>query len=212
MKNLLRYLILIFLSLPIPYKFLNAVYCPHCNDLREDCFEPREHGGGATGRWADTVTPKRGWTCIYAEDLGQGNTIECQMCEREQVRYLHHMRHGDQNPMYLEVGCICSGHMEGRFDDENSIAQAVRNAQRRTTNLQNRNTRRLAFPNLDGWQMSRNNNPYLRNYHGHHIVITSGRGKYSASVDGTYINQWVDTPDEAKLAAFDYLYPRRIQP
>ena len=45
-------------------------------------------------------------------DLGKGNRTTCQMCGKQQIRYVHHMRH----PLYprtLNVGCVCAGWMEG---------------------------------------------------------------------------------------------------
>lgn len=74
------------------------------------------------------------------------------MCEREQVRYVHHMQHGNNSPLQLDVGCICAGHMEGRFTDQANIEQAVQRAQRRAADLQNRATRRGNFINLKGWK------------------------------------------------------------
>jgi hypothetical protein len=72
--------------------------------------------------------------------------------------------------------------------------------------MQNRAKRRENFPGLVGWKTSKSGNPYIKK-DGHHIVITQGRGNYSAIVDGTSIGKWYPSIDKAKLAAFDCLYP-----
>lgn len=207
LPNFTLFLFLVF----APSSTLIASQCPRCSDLRDDCLIMKTHGGGASGKWLDNVTPKRGWACTGAEDLGTGVTEECEMCEREQVRYIHLMTHGNQEPLELRVGCICSGHMEGSLDTEQSVAQAVATAQRRTANLNNRDKRRQNFPNLGGWKESKNGNPWIKK-DGHWVTITSGKyGKYSAIVDKHPLNQWVDTIELAKFAAFDYLFPARVQ-
>lgn len=163
----------------------------------------------ASGKWLDDTTPKRGWTCVQAEDLGTDNL---ETCEKEQVRYIHHMIHGNPLPLNLKTGCICSGYMEGRFDDQNRIAEAVAAAKRRTANLVNRDARCQKFPMLEGWKVSKNGNPYIKKDK-HLVTITKGQCNqqapvnYSAIIDGNKLNKWLPTLDAAKLAAFDYLHP-----
>ena len=181
--------------------------CPHCDGMRQHCLEAREGSSGASGRWVDDVTPKRSWTCTGAEDLGSEGMTRCEMCEREMVRYIHHMIHGDRNPLELDVGCVCAGYMMGENDDPDSIRANVDAARRRVQNLENRTRRRLAFPSLSGWKISKSGNPYL-NKDGHHFVFFSSRyNHYSGSVDGIRMEHWYNTLSEAKLAAFDQVWP-----
>ncbi|PLX29214.1 MAG: hypothetical protein C0582_04860 [Alphaproteobacteria bacterium] len=181
--------------------------CPHCDGMRQDCLEARAGSKGASGRWIDNVTPKRGWTCTTAEDLGSDGMTECQMCEREQVRYIHHMVHGNQAPLTLDVGCICAGHMMGENDDPASIAANVAAAKQRAQLLENRTRRRTAFPDLQSWKTSKNGNPYL-NKDGYNFAFYKGRyGGYSGSVSGERLDGWHRTLREAKLAAFDKVWP-----
>lgn len=63
------------------------------------------------GKWSVAGVPHRGWTCVDIEDLGKPQ-IDCEMCESQTTRYVHHMEHPDY-PNVLEVGCVCAGHMEG---------------------------------------------------------------------------------------------------
>src|SRR5690606_20719643 len=142
MKIFIRYFLVSFIITNFSYTLLNAMHCPHCSDLRDDCLQMRTYGGGSSGKWLDNNTPKRGWSCTGAEDLGKGITVECEMCEREKVRYIHHMSHGDKTPLKLRVGCICAGHMEGREDDEQAIKRANSAAKQRDKDLRNRTARR----------------------------------------------------------------------
>ncbi|WP_080401344.1 hypothetical protein [Burkholderia ubonensis] len=63
------------------------------------------------GKWSERGVPHKGWVCIDIEDLGEPQ-IECEMCESQTIRYVHHMEHPDYSRQ-LSVGCICAGHMEG---------------------------------------------------------------------------------------------------
>jgi hypothetical protein len=184
--------------------------CEHCGGTRSVCLTLKENGKGASGKWLDNVTPKRGWTCTGAEDLGVGETERCQMCEREDVRYIHHMKHGNNNPLNLNVGCICSAYMDGTLDTQQSFLQAKQRAERRTSDLVNRAQNRLNFPNLKGWKISQKNNPYIKKDNKIITIIKSKYNKYCATIDNNSTNQWKDSIDEAKLVAFDYLYPAII--
>jgi hypothetical protein len=186
---------------------LKETQCPHCSHLRAECLTARDGAGGATGKWQDAVTPKRGWVCQGAEDLG-GLNLTCEMCESRQVRYAHHMEHGQ---LRLDVGCECAGHMEGRFTDQKSIDQAIQNAKRRTSDLENRAKRRTKFLNLLGWKQVGGIN-YCLKKKGHTIYINRSKfdvHKYRARVDGNDVGDYV-TIDEAKYNAFDYIWPPRV--
>lgn len=189
-----------------------CVYCEGDHDCLITRSSVTSRGGGATGKWRDAVTPKRGWRCFGIEDLGAGNYQECNMCEREQVRYLHHMRHGntEERQIELAVGCICAGYMDGFFDTKQDVDESIRSAKARQRDIENRDGRRQNFPNLSrpAWKISAKGNPYIK-YKGFNIVITTGRGRFSALIDGTGIENWFDTEEGAKFAAFDYLFPPR---
>ncbi len=63
------------------------------------------------GKWSIAGVPHKGWTCVDIEDLGEPSA-ECEMCESQSIRYVHHMQH-PQYANVLAVGCVCAGHMEG---------------------------------------------------------------------------------------------------
>lgn len=207
MRKFLRYITLSFLLTLIPYDILKAMDCPHCEDLRGACLvaHPRPDGtrGGASGKWVDNTTPKRGWRCTGAKDLGAGITEKCGMCEREQVRFVHQMTHGD---MELNVGCVCAGYMEGYFEDKDQILQAVANANRRVRVLENRDARRVNFPDLLGWKISKFGNIYIKK-DGNLISIRKVHGRYDTYINNQIIKRESRTERGAKLRAFDHLNP-----
>ena len=173
--------------------------CVYCGPLRVDCLEVPPAGGGSTGRWADTTTPKRNWHCTGAEDLGAPEH-ECEMCERETVRYVHHMEHGvPPNVLRLAVGCICAGHMDGSIAD----------AKARVATLLNRDARRRAFPTLAGWKLSQSGNRYIKK-DGRRYVVVHRNGRFTVSIDGNFLPGFRGSEEDAMLMAFDHVYPARI--
>jgi hypothetical protein len=181
------------------FSYLSTCDCAdhNCNSCRLE-YTPGS-GSGSTGKWADPTVPKRNWTCIQIEDQ-ESTDLTCQMCEVNSIRYVHTMIHRFYNGS-LDVGCICAGYMDGTLD----------NAKVRERDLRNRASRRNNWCSLQGWKTSRNGNPYIKK-DANHIVITKGQyGRYSASINKTYLNEWVDTVEEAKLLAFDTLWPKTIR-
>ena len=110
----------------------------------------------ATGKWTRSGVPHKGWTCVDIEDLGRPDHV-CQMCEVQDVRYVHLMEH----PAYgvRRVGCICAGHME-----ENIVGARKREAAFKAS--RKRRVRWLARE----WQTSRAGNQYL-NVDGFNVVV-----------------------------------------
>lgn len=172
--------------------------CHDCEETRKNFVSTKP----GSGKWKDKVTPKEGWICTKVEDLGSP-ALTCQMCERENIRYTHTMHHNQHTD--LIVGCICAGHME----------EDLQAAKERESYLTSRAQRRQKWLSLK-WKTSKNGNPYIKTKksgleEGHHVVITSnnkfGRLQYSAMIDKSYTNLWFGSMDEAKYAAFDYLWP-----
>ena len=85
------------------------------------------------GKWSVPGIPHRGWSCIDIEDLGSPEAV-CEMCERQDIRYVHAMQHPDY-PETLHCGCICAGHME----------EDVERARRREASMKNAARRRAAW-------------------------------------------------------------------
>lgn len=58
------------------------------------------------GKWSVAGVPHRGWTCVDIEDLGEPS-IDCEMCESQTIRYVHHMSHDD----YSDILQVCHRRM-----------------------------------------------------------------------------------------------------
>lgn len=131
------------------------------------------------------------------EDLGQPS-IECEMCESQTIRYVHHMEH-DGYPNILQVGCVCAGHMEGD----------VAASKARETAMKSRSAKRKRWLSRT-WRISAKGNAYL-NANGYRVTVYqrgSGWAHTVASIDGSsvhYSRRNFTTIIEAKLAAFDQI-------
>jgi hypothetical protein len=102
------------------------------------------------GKWSNPGVPHKGWVCVYEEDLESERMI-CEMCETEEIRFVHHMEH----PGYagsLRAGCICAGNMETDLEA----------ARRRDQEMRNRAVRKRNFPRLKGWRVNERGNHILR--------------------------------------------------
>jgi hypothetical protein len=150
---------------------------------------------GLTGKWSKAGVPRKGWTCIDVEDLGEPSAI-CEMCETQAIRYVHHMQHPSY-PDALGCGCVCAGHMEENYEGARQRERALRNASARRR-------RRLTRD----WRISRNRNPFL-NADGYNVVVyPAGRG-WSFRVSNRLTEKILASRrvlvsmDAAKLRAFD---------
>ncbi|PWT73766.1 MAG: hypothetical protein C5B60_07800 [Chloroflexi bacterium] len=81
-----------------------------------------------TGRWCEPGFPHRGWKCICVETLEDLQT--CEMCQVAQIRYGHHMEHGDV-PETLVVGCVCAENMCEGYNGKAMEREARADARRR---------------------------------------------------------------------------------
>ncbi len=81
------------------------------------------------GKWSSQSVPHKGWTCTSVDDLGAPDEV-CQMCETQDIRYVHHMEHPDY-PESLAVRCICAEQMENDYDRPCRREKALRNAAQR---------------------------------------------------------------------------------
>lgn len=151
-----------------------------------------------SGRWDQPGVPHKGWRCVGVDDLEEA--IEtCEMCGKENIRYVHYMEHDDYGT--LSVGCICAEKMSGDYV----------NPRLREKKLRNRASRKSRWLSRV-WRTSRSGNSYV-NVDGHNIVIFSyqkGRnaGKYGFRVSGTWSEDGYETEEEAKLAAFDAFWEK----
>jgi len=54
-----------------------------------------------------------GWRCVGVSDYGYPS-LTCQFCQKQTVRYVHHME--NINGEKMDVGCVCAGKLEGDID------------------------------------------------------------------------------------------------
>ena len=65
-----------------------------------------------TNLWKRSDVPHDDWTCVGVTDRGKGNYITCEMCGKQHIRYVHHMKHPEYADV-IDAGCVCAGWMEG---------------------------------------------------------------------------------------------------
>ena len=115
----------------------------------------------ATGKWCPPGFPHKGWTCTDIEDLGE-SAATCEMCETQEIRYVHHMEHPDYSGS-LACGCVCAGRMEENYEGARRREGVFRSAAGRWRKWLSRK-----------WQTSGKGNPYL-NVDGYNVVVFSAR-------------------------------------
>jgi hypothetical protein len=150
------------------------------------------------GKWARTVVPHDGWRCTGIADHGEPNHT-CDMCEVRDVRYVHWMEHDDY-PGVLQVGCDCAGR----------LGQDPKAAEERERVMRNRAARRAKWPTRR-WRVSQKGNFWV-NTAGYRITVWAKGAGWSCTISGEdvathYATATFSTPDEAKLAAFDFIWP-----
>ena len=125
--------------------------------------------GRMFGKWSEPGVPHAGWICEGVEDLGSYGAMTCEMCERQQIRYAHNMRH-PQYPTPLICGCVCAGRMEGN---------AVR-AKERERDFIKQNRRLLSWMRR-GWKTSARGNLY-KTSEGYRVVLQERPGGWGGLI------------------------------
>eukprot|EP01031_Cornospumella_fuschlensis_P025101 gene25101-30316_t len=174
----------------------------NCEESRRQYLRFKTTSQGSQGNWHNDSIPKRGWVCVEIRDevAVSDAKIKCEMCTIVDVRYVHIMHHPRAN-ITLKCGCICAGYMEGYFD---AASQKV--VRERENFLRSRKTKRENWPDLKGWKVSEKDAEYMKK-DGRFITIEKSKyNEYGASINGEILG-WFLTSHEAKLAAFDAMYP-----
>jgi len=147
------------------------------------------------GKWSVAGVPHKGWTCVDIDDLGSPSE-ECEICESQTIRYVHHMAHPEY-PDVLHVGCVCAGHMEGDL-------AASRD---REVSMKSRATKRKRWTTR-AWKISAKGNPHITAV-GYRITGYKRRGDWAftvAALDDSNVHHSrrnFKTINEAKFSAFD---------
>ena len=45
------------------------------------------------GKWSQPGVPHKGWSCDHVVDLGIYERAICEMCEKQEIRFVHSMSH-----------------------------------------------------------------------------------------------------------------------
>lgn len=157
-----------------------------------------EGPSGGFGKWSQVGVPHRGWTCVDIEDLGSPDAI-CEMCERQEIRYVHFMEHPDY-PEILKCGCVCAGHME----------EDLEAARRRDDTMHSAARRRRAWPSRKSWKTSPKGNLHISS-DGYHITVFRKGASWSAVISQPasgfkrFARRTYPTQVAAQLATFDAL-------
>ncbi|MCC6649508.1 MAG: hypothetical protein IT374_28560 [Polyangiaceae bacterium] len=150
-----------------------------------------------TGLWDQPGVPHKGWRCVGMEDLEEP-TGRCEMCGREEIRYVHFMDH-DDHPTALEVGCVCAEKMEDDLVGPRRRERGLLNQARRRRNWVTRQ-----------WRTSAKGNLTLNTDGRRFVVRLDGRHWKAHLLDG---ERWLggrkrfDSEEAAKLALFDFVFP-----
>ena len=131
-----------------------------------------------------------GWRCVGITDMGSP-CAKCQLCERQIVRYVHHME--SKNGERLDVGCVCAGKLEGNLEK----------AKEREKDFKNKQSRQVAFTQTK-LSKSRNGNLYLK-INGHVLVLLEDKyhsNCWRYAIDGDFSKYAYMTIEDALADAF----------
>ena len=149
------------------------------------------------GLFSDPGFPHKGWEEVDCEDLGAGNYEYCEACSRQEIRYVHILRH-DNYPNDIRVGCVCAENLiEGYCGKEK---------ERKARRLHN-------FINNKRWSINQYGN-FTISYKQYTVEICPIENVYKVSICKIPVqnNKWkngekeFNTLEEAKKAAFKGIF------
>lgn len=142
--------------------------------------------------WNQEGIPHKGWNHVNVIDMGEA-IEKCQMCGKEDIRYVHIMEHAD----YVEdlrVGCVCAEKMSNDYDRPREKEQKLRNRAARRTKWLTRT-----------WRVSAKGNPFL-NIESYNITVFPTKyGKWGYKIGDKFGKEYYKTQDGAKLASFEHI-------
>lgn len=145
--------------------------------------------------------PRAGWFLVSTIDNGTAE-FKCQNCGYAHVRFEHELENRESG-MRVKVGCVCAEHLTEDFTGPRLRERA----------LKSRASRRMRWPTLN-WRVSAKGNLFLRKDGWVVVIKEAPRGRWVVSYTerDASEDEWIrvpgrcNTPQEAKLAAFDALY------
>ena len=147
--------------------------------------------------WDQSGIPHKGWRCVDVIDLSENAYETCQMCGRENIRYVHIMENADFGGQ-LRVGCVCAEKMSDDY-------VGPRNREKR---LKNRAARRVTWLTRY-WRESTKGNHFL-NIKEHNISVFPDKyrkDKWGYCINNQFSRERYNSRDEAKMALFEAVCP-----
>ncbi|MCL2096482.1 MAG: UvrD-helicase domain-containing protein [Oscillospiraceae bacterium] len=160
---------------------------------------------GRVNLWEDPGVPKKGWVCVDVIDLGQPYG-ECGMCGKEDIRYVHIMRHEEHQS--IGAGCVCGGKMEGNTDAAKERENSLKNKINRFKTFSAAEFKTSAKGNL----YTKYKNTIITFMQSKKNIFNTQDKKEGSSwnfVEGGEFSAYYKTLDEAKRAAFEKVDGRR---
>jgi hypothetical protein len=144
--------------------------------------------------WNQIGVPHKGWQNMGFEDLLEP-THKCDMCGREEIRYVHTMRHKEVDRNFM-VGQVCAEHMTNDYTT----------AKEQLTYMKNRSV----------WANSRWNRKYIHDHEYEEKSTNAYNSRYMAFVflhdshyhiglDDHVFSTTFDTKHEAKKFLYDLI-------
>jgi hypothetical protein len=150
-------------------------------------------------RWTTPGVPHKGWVWLGVEDVGEPEHT-CEMCGQEGIRFVHTVSHAEYRD--LEVGCVCAEKMCLDYD----------RPRRHETKLRNREAARVRW--LGRFSNVSSNGNFWMKEDGRLLVVFRVRsrpGLWKAKIGSVFGQRFYPSADDAKLAVFGVLHPRKIR-
>lgn len=148
--------------------------------------------------WNHPDIPHKGWILndYYSNEHPEH---KCEMCGQEDIIHVFVMKHKEAN-LTLEVGCVCAEKMLNDYINPKKYKAFLINWKKRRKN----------WPNLKWYNTMKGNIDIKKD--GNHVVIYTNNTfhGYKLLINNQFGKKEYNSVHDAKMAAFDYLYPRQI--
>ncbi len=144
-------------------------------------------------RWKTNGLPRKGWTLLDVVDEGFGQ--ECEWCGTA-IRYVHYIFHPETN-QNSSCGCVCAEH----------LTEDYVTGRKRESKLKQKHTRLHRFLNSPRWyRLLPKYNLYRLDKR---ILIYKKNNHFMLKIHDLWGKKKYSTEEEAKIAAFNYLFTSR---
>lgn len=158
--------------------------------------------------WDQPGIPHKGWQCVDVIDIFKDDVYNvalpdftsvdrnyetCQMCGRENIRYVHVMEHNEYDSQ-LRVGCVCAQKMSGDYVGPRDREQKLKNRAARRSKWFKRS-----------WRVSTKGNHFL-NIDGHNVSVFPDKyrkDKWGFCINNQFSKERYNSRDQAKMALFE---------